>query len=282
MRRWGAGDGDDRRAALTGEAFELHVEERGEGFPLLLIQGLGWSKWASRAQWDDYAARRRVLAFDNRGCGLSPKPPGPYSTELLADDAASVLEARGLERADVYGHSLGGYIALTLALRRPELVRSLVLVGTGPGGAGHLPPPPETLAVWRSGAGLPLDDAVRLAFPTSFAPGWPDEHPDEYAAWLAARLDPPTPGACWLAQAEAADRYKDVGVAAERIDLPALVVHGELDGVVPVANGRLLASRMPQAELVVLEGRGHAPMLEDPPGFSALVCEFLDRAAASS
>jgi pimeloyl-ACP methyl ester carboxylesterase len=272
-----SGHGDDRRAALTESSIELHVEEHGRGFPLLLIAGLGDSKYSSRAQWADYARRRRVLAFDNRGTGLSAKPPGPYSMELMADDAASVLDSRGLDQADVYGYSMGGYIALTLARRRPELVRSLVLVGTGPGGPEHEPPPADTLAIWSRSFELPREEAVRTAYRTAFTPGWIDDHPGEYERWVAARLDPPTPAECWLAQAAAADRYKDVGVEVERIDVPALVVHGELDRVVPVANGRLLASRMPRAELVVLPGQGHAPMLEQPAEFAALVCDFLDR-----
>jgi len=261
---------------------ELHVEEHGEGFPLLLIQGLGWSKWASRAQIPAYAERRLVLSFDNRGTGLSPKPSGPYSIAELADDAAGVLDARGLEQADVYGHSMGGYIALTLSLRRPELVRSLILVGTGPGGPRHEPPPPETLETWFSVAGLPLEDAVRLTFPTSFAAGWPDEHPDEHAAWLAARIDPPTPPDCWLAQFDGAARYTQEGVEVERIDVPALVVHGDLDRVLPVSNGRLLAERTPHAELAIMAGHGHAPMLEDPGVFAEVVCDFLDRVEGSA
>jgi 3-oxoadipate enol-lactonase len=273
VRRRRPGHGDDRGAPLI----ELHVEEHGDGLPLLLIQGLGWSKWASRGQWADYARRRRVLAFDNRGTGLSPKTPGPYSIEQFADDAASVLDARGLERADVYGHSMGGYIALTLAVRRPDLVRSLVLVGTGPGGPGHEHVPPETLEIWMSALGLPLDEAIRRTFPTSFTPGWGDEQPHEFEAFLAARLDPPTPPECWLAQAEAADRYRDTGVDVERIDVPALVVHGDIDRVVPVANGRQLAARMPRAELVVLQDQAHAPMLERPKEFGALICRFLDQ-----
>jgi pimeloyl-ACP methyl ester carboxylesterase len=278
VRRRRSGDGDDRRAALlTDDRVDLHVEEHGDGFPFLLVQGLGYAKWASRAQWQDYAARRRVLAFDNRGTGRSGKPAGPYSMELLADDAASVLDARGIASADVYGHSMGGFVALTLALRRPDLVRSLVLVATGPGGPEHEPLPEETLASWMSAAGLPADEAVRRTFATAFAPGWEGDHPDEYAEWLAARLDPPTPPECWWAQLEAAAVYKERGVNVEQIAVPALVVHGDLDRVVPVSNGRLLAARLPRAQLVVLPGRGHVPMLEEPEEFSAAVCAFLDR-----
>jgi pimeloyl-ACP methyl ester carboxylesterase len=275
VRRRRPGHGDARRAALS--TLELHVEEHGEGFPLLLIQGLGWSKWGSRAQWADYALRRRVLAFDNRGTGLSPKTPGPYTVELLADDAASVLDARGLEQADVYGHSLGGFIALTLAVRRPELVRSLVLVGTGPGGPGHVPLPQQTLDLWLGAVGLPVEEAIRRTMPASFAPGWIEEHPDAFEEWVAARLDPPTPSECWWAQFRAGRAYVDEGVPVERIDAPALVVHGDLDTVLPLANGHLLAERLPNAELAVLPGVGHVPMLEDPKVLSALVCGFLDR-----
>lgn len=277
MRGRRAGDGDGRGAPLI----QLHVEEHGRGFPLLLIQGLGYSKWASRAQWADYAERRRVLAFDNRGTGLSDKPEGPYSIEQLADDAASVLEARGLRSADVYGHSMGGFITLTLALRRPDLVRSLVLVSTGPGGPDHEPLPPETLETWTSVVGLPLEEAIRRTMATSFAPGWIEAHPEEYEAWVAARLDPPTPPECWWAQLEAAGRYVAEGIPVERIEAPALVVHGHLDRVVPVANGRLLGERLPNAELVVLPGRGHVPMLEAPTEFSELVCRWLDRPSAA-
>ena len=273
MRRRRPGHGDDRGAHLI----QLHVEERGDGFPLLLIQGLGWAKWASQEQWADYARRRRVLAFDNRGTGLSDKPPGPYSMEQLADDAASVLDGRGIEQADVYGHSMGGYIALTLALRRPELVRSLVLVGTGPGGPDHLMPTAETLAVWAAAYELSGEEAVRMSLPTTFPPGWAEEHPGEFDRWVAARLDPPTPRERWLDQVRAVEGYKDAGVEVERISVPALVIHGVLDRVVPVSNGRLLAERLPRAELVVLPEAGHAPMLEQPAAFSSIVCGFLDR-----
>ena len=274
MRRRRPGHGDGRGAPLT--EVTLDVEEHGSGFPFLLIQGLGWSKWGSRAQIPVYAERRRVLSFDNRGTGRSSKPPGPYSIDQLADDAASVLDARGLGSADVYGHSMGGFIALTLALRRPELVRSLVLVGTG-AGPGYDEMPAETVEAWSSVLGLPLEEAICRTFPTGFSAGWIEQHPDDYVQWLAARLDPPTPRECWKAQFEAATRFVVSDVPVERIDVPALVVHGDADRIVTVANGRSLARRLPNAELVVLSGQGHVPMLERPAEFSALVCSFLDR-----
>jgi pimeloyl-ACP methyl ester carboxylesterase len=113
--------------------------------------------------------------------------------------------------------------------------------------------------------------------PTAFPPGWTDDHPDEYEEYLAARLDPPTPSECWWAQFQSARAYTATGVPVELIDVPALVVHGELDRVVPVENGRLLAERLPQAEFVVLPHQAHEPMLEEPEAFSAVVCAFLDR-----
>ncbi len=116
-----------------------------------------------------------------------------------------------------------------------------------------------------------------MSLPTTFPPGWAEEHPGEFDRWVAARLDPPTPRERWLDQLRAVDGYKDAGVEVERISVPALVIHGELDRVVPVSNGRLLAERLPNAELVVLPEPGHAPMLEEPAAFSALVCGFLDR-----
>jgi pimeloyl-ACP methyl ester carboxylesterase len=157
-----------------------------------------------------------------------------------------------------------------------------VLACTGPGGPEHEPPPADTIDTWMRGAQLPREEAVRMAYRTAFTPGWIDDHPQEYDGWVAARLDPPTPVESWLAQVAAADRYREVGVEVERIDVPALVVHGELDRVVPVSNGRLLAARMPRAELVLLPNHGHAPMLEEPGPFGELVCAFLDRVETNS
>ncbi len=270
----GAGESRPRLVAIEGGG--LHVEEQGDGEPVLLIQGLGYAVWAWRAQLRAVASRRRGIAFDNRGAGRSVKSPGPYTIELLADDAAAVLRALADVPAHVMGLSMGGYIAQTLALRHPALVRSLVLAGTGAGGPGTVPVPKATLDTWLAAAGLPPEEYARRTMPLSFAPGWTDDHPDEYEALLAARLEYPTPPECWAAQFAACDAFLRSGAEVERIDVPALVLHGDADRVVPIENGRRLAERLPHARLLVLPGRGHLAPLETPDAFNAAVLAFLD------
>src|SRR4051794_5833622 len=91
------------------------------------------------------AAGFRVVSFDNRGVGRSSRPPGPYGVASMADDAVAVLDAAGIDRAHVYGISLGGMIAQEIALRRPERVDSMVLGATTPGGARAVAADEETL-----------------------------------------------------------------------------------------------------------------------------------------
>src|SRR3712207_5936275 len=112
----------------------------------------------------------------------------------MADDAAAVLGGR---RADVLGVSMGGYIAQTLALRRSELVRSLVLVSTAGGGRENVPVPESTLEQWLAAAPLAPEEYARRTMHLSFAPGWVKEHPEEYEQLLAARLEYPTPPQAW-------------------------------------------------------------------------------------
>src|SRR6266478_6608577 len=95
---------------------ELHVEEHGDGEPLLLIQGLGQGSWAWRNQVPVFAERFRTISFDARGTGRSPVPAEPYGVPELTEDAADILNGRP---AHVVGFSMGGYVALTLALTHP-------------------------------------------------------------------------------------------------------------------------------------------------------------------
>lgn len=250
----------------------LYVEEHGDGEPLLLLEGLGQSMWAWREQIPVFAQRFRTIAFDTRGTGRSPVPTEPYGIPDLADDAAGILDGRA---AHLVALSMGGYVALTLALARPELVRKLVLVGTGAGGPERVPRPDHVRAAFAAAQGIPLEEYGRATMPYTFAAGWPERNPDRFEEILRARLRHPTPYQTIDAHMTACYRYYDEGCPVERIDAPALVVHGDEDVIVPVENGRMLARRLPNAEYVELAGRGHNVPLEDPDTFNRLVLDFL-------
>lgn len=262
--------------ALAVNGVDLWVEPgSGSGPPVLLIAGLGYATWCWTELRQALGGELSFNAFDNRGAGRSARPPGPYSIAQLADDAAAVLDGLGLTQVAVLGHSMGGYIALTLALRHPRRVRALVLVGTSPGGPQTAPVPEATLRVWKLAGTMTPQEYARRSMPKSFAPGWTDAHPAEFERLLARRLQFPTPAQSWLAQYQACADYVAQGVPVEQVAVPALVIHGEQDEVVVHANGKLLASRLPRARFVSLPRTGHLPFLEDPPGFAELARDHL-------
>jgi pimeloyl-ACP methyl ester carboxylesterase len=217
-----------------------------------------------------------VIAFDNRGAGRSDKPPGPYSIDDLTADAAGVLDERAITAAGVVGLSMGGFIAQTLALTRPELVGRLVLVGTSPGGSDAVPQPAETREAWLAAKDLPPEEFARATMRYSFAPGWTDAHPAVYESLLTARLEFPTPPEAWAAQYAACEDFLARGAPVEQIQAPALVVHGLLDRVVEPRNGELLSRRIPDARLLPIPGCGHQVPLEAPDRFNDAVLEFLE------
>lgn len=109
---------------------EMHYEVLGQGEPFVIVGGLGTDARLYQTLARSLSERYRVVTFDNRGAGLSGKPDIPYTIEMMAEDTAGLLGAVGIKRANVLGFSMGGRIALALALGHPDLVRSLVLVST--------------------------------------------------------------------------------------------------------------------------------------------------------
>jgi 3-oxoadipate enol-lactonase len=257
--------------AADTSSVRIAWERRGAGDPLLLIHGLGYARWGWEPVADALARKHEVLLFDNRGIGESDAPPGPYTVSMLAQDAVSVLDAAGVERAHVLGTSLGGMVALQLALDRPDRIDRLVLASTTAGGPASAPMPEQTVRLMQEAPSLPSDVALRRFVENAFGPT-PDEQKVERI--LEHRLATAQPPAAWAAQAAAGAAF-DVWERVPEIRVPTLVLTGDRDAVVDARNSESLAARIPGARLEVFPGLGHLFFWEDPQRFVVAVTEFL-------
>src|SRR5271168_1416553 len=124
---------------------KIYWDEQGSGEPLLLIEGLSYPSYMWHRTRPILAQTYRTIALDNRGVGQSDVPPGVYSIELMASDAAAVLDAAGVQSAHVFGVSMGGMIAQEFALQYPKRVRSLILGCTNAGGSHAIQAEPAAL-----------------------------------------------------------------------------------------------------------------------------------------
>jgi 3-oxoadipate enol-lactonase len=255
-------------------SISLHYEGTGAGAPVLLVMGLGMN---ATGWWRTIpvlaAAGLRVLAIDNRGVGRSDRPPGPYSAADMADDAVAVLDCEGLGRAHIYGISLGGMIAQEIALRHPDRLERLVLGATTAGGTHATAADEATLAFFHRRGQMPAEEAVWASVPYNYSARTRAEHGDRIAADIAQRLRfpvEPEPYAAQLAAALGHDTYDRL----PSIAAPTLVVHGAEDVMVPPANGKLLADRIPEAELLELGGAAHLYPTDAPDG-DRRIAEFL-------
>jgi 3-oxoadipate enol-lactonase len=241
----------------------LHWESTGAGDPVLMIMGLGLSGGAWWRTVPVLSRSLRVITFDNRGVGRSRSRFHSYTTEAMADDAASVLDAAGVERAHVYGFSLGGMVAQQLALRHAERVRSLVLGATHAGGPRAVRPDSEVIAFFRRRVSMTAKDAARASVPFNYGPRSRREHEDRIAEDIRRRLEHPFPEQAYRAQMVAATLHNCYR-RLKRIDAPTLVVHGREDRMVPADNAAILAERIPAAVLRILDDAGHLYSTEQP------------------
>ena len=245
-------------------------ESTGEGSPLLLIQGLGYGRWAWEPIVPGLAARHRVVYFDNRGIGESDKPEGPYTAAQMADDALQVLDEADIDRAHVLGASLGGMIAQELAVAAPDRVDRLILCCTTPGGPSAVPMPEATLRLFAEAPSLAPEVALRRFIENALGDDPPAELVDEL---FARRIANPPDQAGWQAQAAAGMGFQ--GVDAE-IAAPTLILGGTADNVVDYRNAELLATRIPGARVELLAGSGHLFFWERPDDSVSIINEFLE------
>jgi pimeloyl-ACP methyl ester carboxylesterase len=259
-------------------------QAHGHGPALVLINGFAASGRAWPRGWlRGLEQRFRVVTLDNRGSGFSRHPETPFSIADLADDVALVLDEVELAEAAVFGISMGGMIAQELTLRHPERVTHLMLAASRPPNPAFRPPSlSSSLMMMRPPLpGEPLRRYFERLWAYSAAPGFAQAHPDVIAEIVEQTLERPTPRAMLIAQARAMSGWGHSDRLAS-IAAPALVVHGTLDPLSPVANGRALAELIPHVRYVELEGVGHLVPQEAPEALTALMTEELLGTAAVS
>jgi len=242
---------------------ELYWERTGDGQAVLLIMGLGLSGGAWWRTVPELSEHMEVLTFDNRGVGRSRTWFHAWSTEVMADDAVSVLDAAGISRAHVYGISLGGMVAQQIALRHPTRVRSLVLGATFAGGRRATRPDRDVQRFLTRRPFMNHAEAARQSVRFNYGPRCREEHPERIDEDIAQRLTHPFSAHAYRAQMWAGSIH-DTYARLPRITAPTLVVHGEEDRMIPIANAHTLADRIPGARLIELEGVGHLYPTEVP------------------
>ncbi len=250
---------------------EIAWERRGEGFPLVLIQGLGYARWGWEPVADALAERFEVILLDNRGIGESAAPVGAYSTTEMAGDVLGVLDEAGVGKAHIVGTSLGGMVAQELALTMPERVDRLVLVCTTPGGRNAAPMPGQTVRLMARAPTLAREVALRKFVENALAP---EPSNGIVERILAHRLETDQPMSAWLSQAAAGMTF-DAWDRLPNLNISTLVVHGTADVVVDPRNAELLRERIPGARIELFPGCGHLLFWEQPERFVEVVDEFL-------
>ncbi|MEI6690084.1 MAG: alpha/beta fold hydrolase [Thermoleophilia bacterium] len=251
---------------------DLHYLQEGEGDDVLLLCGLGDDVSAWDAQVTPFAERYRVTVIDNRGVGRSSLPDGAFDIKDMAADAIALCGELGIANAHVMGFSMGGAITQELALARPDLARSLVIVGSWTYSDQLFRNFIES-SIYFAGLADDEEKFLRYFLGTTYSHNvWEDGRIDAFAA---AFLEHPYPQDLEAFQRTArAILDHDTRDRLGAITAPTLVLYGEEDIICPPRHSHQLASLIPGAQLVGVPEQAHQPFQEGPENFNRIVLDF--------
>ena len=291
----GLGDpvpGGRETTVTADDGAELHVVAWGAGPPIVLVHGLALDHRSWHHQYGDLADRFRLVGIDLRGHGRSTLGSAPIGPHRFAADLAAVFEELDLRGAVLVGHSLGGTVVGQLCADRPDLVHErvagLVFVGSfasAIAGEGRFrerfsPTMIRMAARFQTKTeprGTPSTGA--LAYAMARSPFGPHPQPEQvrFTLDMGAACSPAVMGAATVGNLD-----YDVREALAQIDRPALVVRGEHDTLATDRSAAQLEAALGDAEMVVVDGCGHLPMLEDRARFGEVLAGFAERVTTSS
>jgi len=243
---------------------------------LLLLTGAGSKRLTWYKQLEPFGRIFRTIALDFRDVGDSDLVSEPYTLDDLADEAVDVLLALGVPRAHVLGLSMGGAVALHLALRHPERVEKLVVIAPPLGGKAQVPISPEMMALLgQPDLQLEIGERMRRTYAKIAAPGYFERHPEDGERLAEFARYRPQSQEAYRRQLQATMTH-DVDGQLERIHAPTLIVQGELDPLVAPANTQYLAQHIPGARLLLYPNTGHLVHIERAEELNRDVLAFLE------
>jgi len=262
---------------VQANGIDINYEVQGEGEPIVLIPYLAADQACYAFQVAEYAKHFTCYSMDLRGAGLSSKPEGEYTTDLLADDVAAFMQAAGVGRAHIFGVSLGAATGMWLAAKYPEAVKSLSLHSAWDNTDPFLR---VIVEVWRTMAKAldsVTDMVIQGIFPFCFTPEMYAARP-EYVEALAefVRGRPMPPVDAFLRQSGAVLAH-DATTILGGIQAPTLITYGRHDIVTSTRFAASLTGAIANTELIVFEDCAHAAIYENVEGFNQQTLDFLQR-----
>jgi 3-oxoadipate enol-lactonase len=250
---------------------ELSYERSGSGPPLLMIMGMSGTALTWGEPFLDLLRQDfETIVYDHRGIGSSSRLDGPITVAQLTENAADLLGALEIDSAHVLGISMGGMIAQELALGHPERIRTLTLGCTYCGGEGSALAGEDVIRKLAEGMSSgDRERAIRASWEANVSPDFA-ANDEAYARFLEIALRRAVAVEVIMAQMRAIAAH-DTHERLHELEMPTLVIHGTEDQLLPVQNGRLIASLIEGSHLEIFDGAGHLFFLEQPERSAELV-----------
>ncbi|MBW2432815.1 MAG: alpha/beta hydrolase [Deltaproteobacteria bacterium] len=252
----------------------LYYEIIGQGHPLVMIRGVGSNVDHWYEQVPALSRKFQLLLFDNRGIARSSDTGGPFSTRDMAADTAALMDAVGIKKAHVLGYSMGGMIAQEMALNYPQKIAGLILVATDCGISLRIKAKTETARLFSEMIRLGTDEAKIAAAGCLFGKQTFESKPEVIQRYTEVSQRFPASQKI-LARQWAAVTQHDACKRLPHISSPTLAITGSEDVLIPPQNAAVLAERIPDAQMISIDGGGHLFLIEQPRQFNDAVIQFL-------
>ena len=262
---------------VQANGIDIYYEVQGEGEPMVLIPYLAADQACYAFQVAEYAKHYTCFSVDLRGAGLSGKPDGVYTTELLADDIAGFMQAAGIEQAHIFGLSLGAATGMWLAARHPEKVKTLSLHSAWTASDPFLRTVVQSWQIIAQALASVPEMIIQGIFPWCFTPEMyaaRPEYVDALAEFVRGRPMPPVDA--FIRQSGAVLAH-DATAALGSIQAPTLITFGRHDLVTSTRFAAPLSEGIANSEVLVFEDCSHAPIYENVEEFNTQTLAFLQR-----